>query len=73
MTVLGCILVPLMIVLQQSLLTLWITLVTVQLIAHLALVDSMAPPKVVHFMRGLLNFTRLIINEEPDPDGNALN
>ena len=53
------IMVPLFLLLQESLLTFWIMLVTLQLISHMALMSSMMPGEVILFLRTVLSLLRL--------------
>lgn len=43
--------IPVLLMLQRSLLSLWIMLITLQLIAHMALMSSLMPVKVLVFLR----------------------
>ena len=53
------IMVLLLLILQKSLLPIWIMLISLQLIAHMALMSSMMPQEVVYFLRTILSTLRL--------------
>ena len=42
---------PLLLALQSNMLAIWIMMVSLQLIAHLPLMNSMMPPNVIQFLR----------------------
>ena len=56
--------IPLIFMLQLSIMPIWISLVTVQLIAHMVLMNSMLPPEVVLFLREILYVLRLFPSTE---------
>lgn len=55
--------VPVLIVLQRSLLSIWIMMVSMQLIAHMPLINTMTPSNVILFLRQILGVLRFFFGD----------
>lgn len=60
--------VPILIVLQRSLLSIWIMMVSMQLIAHMPLINTMTPSNVILFLRQILSVLRFFFTANNPPD-----